>query len=323
MLSSSNNKHFNKKYIMKKLIYIFTIIVLFNSCKKDKIGKVLYNIKFTTEEISLKKRRLNTDSMYTQFGDYITSLTPYKFTAHIWAIGYIDRVMEWSGNSANQLEYIEQNLENLSFDDPSRFVDFSNNNIVSFDPVIYGRLKEDDNGRLFEDPEINFKYFYFIPFSFYQEVQLPSQYQNVQLNMFPDPDDTIIDNVLKVKHYRMLGKIFPNANIIHNRNIYFIFGNTDSTFVVNENGEYVGLSENCPIAEPENDLTIRSDKYVNMIFNSPINGGTVVMNGVLSFNTENLIQVYAGVDNVPYTIDDIVVYAPKFWERIYSRLDVN
>jgi len=305
---------------MKKLIYIFTFIVLFISCKKDKIGKVLYNIKFTTEEISLKKGNLNTDSMYTQFGDYITSLTPYIFTTHIWTIGYIDKVMEWSNNSANMLQYIEQNSEKLSFNDPSRYVDFSNNNILSFDPVIYGRVNNDN---LFEDPEINFKYFYFIPFSFYQEVQLPSQYQNVQLNMFPD--DTIIDNVLKVKHYKMLKKIFPNANIINNgfNIIYFIFGNTDSTFVVNENGEYVGLSENCPIADAENNLTIRSDNYVNMIFYSPINGGTVVMNGVLSFNTENLIQVYAGDDNIPYTSDDIFVYAPKYWERIYSRLDVN
>ncbi len=307
---------------MKKLIYIFIIIVLFNSCKKDKIGKVLYNIKFTTEEISLKKRSLNTDSMYTQFGDYITSLTPYKFTAHIWTIGYIDKVLDFSNNSANMLQYIEQNLEKLSFDDPFRYVDFSNNNIVSFDPVIYGRVNNDN---LFEDQEINFKYFYFIPFSLYQEVQLPSQYQNVQLNMFPSAP--IIDNVLKVKHCEMVTKIFPNAYANINEctvnEIYFIFGNTDSTFVVNENGEYVGLSENCPIADAENNLTIRSDKYSNMIFNSPINGGTVVMNGILSFNTENLIQVYAGDDNVPYTSDDIVVYAPKFWERIYSRLDVN
>jgi len=302
---------------MKKLIYIFTFIVLFISCKKE-IGKVLYYIEFTTEEISLKKGSLNTDSIYTQFGDYITSLTPYKFTAHIWTIGYIDKVLEFSNNNANMLQYMEQNLEKLSFDDPFRYVDFSNNNIVSFDPVIYGRLKDN----LFEEPEIDFKYFYFIPFSLYQEVQLPSQYQNVQLNMFGAP---IIDNVLKVKHWEMVRKIFPNANIGYNEycELYFIFGNTDSTFVVNENGEYVGLSENCPIAEPENDLTIRSDKYVNMIFNSPIDGGTVVMNGILSFNTKNLIQVYAGDDNVPYTSDDIVVYAPKFWERIYSRLDVN
>jgi len=304
---------------MKKLIYIFTFIVLFISCKKE-IGKVLYYIEFTTEEISLKKGSLNTDSIYTQFGDYITSLTPYKFTAHIWTIGYIDKVLEWSNNNANMLQYIEQNLEKLSLDDPSRYIDFSNNNIVSFNPEIYGRVNNDN---LFEEPEINFKYFCFIPFSLYQEVQLPSQYQNVQLNMFPDAP--IIDNVLKVKHYRMLETIFPNAHILHNEysELYFIFGNTDSTFVVNENGEYVGLSENCPMADPENDLTIRSDKYVNMIFNSPINGGTVVMNGIVSFNTENLIQVYAGVDNVPYTSDDIVVYAPKFWERIYSRLDIN
>jgi hypothetical protein len=47
------------------------------------------------------------------------------------------------------------------------------------------------------------------------------------------------------------------------------------------------------------------------------------MNGILSINTQDLIQVYAGADNVPYTRDDIFVYAPRFWERISSRLDIN
>ena len=47
------------------------------------------------------------------------------------------------------------------------------------------------------------------------------------------------------------------------------------------------------------------------------------MNGVLSFNTDGLIQVYAGADNVPYTADDVLIYAPRFWERLKSRLDIN
>jgi len=135
------------------------------------------------------------------------------------------------------------------------------------------------------------------------------------------PGVTTTDNILKVNYHEMVKKIFPGAQV--NNNVYFIFGNTDSTFVVNSNGENVWLSEDCPIAEPGQSLVIRSDKYTNMIFNSPLNGGTVVMNGVLSFNTQNLIQVYAGNDNIPYTSDDVFVYAPKFWERVYSRLDVQ
>jgi hypothetical protein len=281
-----------------------------------KNGEVLYNINFTTEKISLKKGISDSDTLYIQFGDYITSLSPYKFTAHIWTIGYIDKVLDRSNNSANMLQYIEQNGEKLVPEDPSRYIDFSNNNIISFDPVIYGKVNTDG---LFEDQEINFIYFYFIPYSFYQEVQLPSQYQNLQLSMFSGI--TITDNVLRVNHYEMMKKIFPDADV--NSNIYFIFGNTDSTFVVNKNSEYVGFSEDCPIAEPKQNLTIRSNKYTNMIFHSPGKDETVTMNGILSINTQGIIQVYAGDDNISYTSDDIFVYAPKYWERIYSRLDVN
>jgi hypothetical protein len=92
---------------------------------------------------------------------------------------------------------------------------------------------------------------------------------------------------------------------------------------VNPNGENIDFSEDCPIAAPGHDLTIRSHKYVNMIFNQPAEGETALMNGILSINTQDLIQVYAGVDNVPFTRDDIFVYAPKFWERISSRLDID
>jgi hypothetical protein len=102
-----------------------------------------------------------------------------------------------------------------------------------------------------------------------------------------------------------------------------IFGNTESSFVVNPNGETVSLSEDCPIAEPGHDLTIRSHKYTNMVFNQPGEGQTAVMDGTLSFNTLDLIQVYAGTDNIPYTHDDIFVYAPKFWERINSKLEIR
>jgi hypothetical protein len=134
-------------------------------------------------------------------------------------------------------------------------------------------------------------------------------------------NNAISNNVLKVNHNEMLQKIFPTANI--SNNIYFIFGNTDSTFIVNKNGEKVELSSNCPIATPGNSLVVRSNKYTNMNFTSPSIDENKVMSGIVSFDTNNLIQVYAGSDNIPYTKDDIFVYAPKFWERIYSKLDIN
>lgn len=314
---------------MKKFIPSVIILILVYSCQKQS-GTVQYKIRFTTNEIQLgginnnieknltKTKSLNTEVFYSQFGTYITSLTPTKFTSRIWTIGYIDKVIVPNSNSANMLQYIEQNGEKLSASDPSRTVDFSNNSIVSFDPVIYGRV---NNDKQFEDSQIDFKYFYFLPYDLYQEVQLPAQYQSIHLNMFPD--NSVSGNILKVYHKELLQKIFPDANV--NGVLYFIFGNTNSTFVVNPNREVVpGASENNPIAfDSTSDLIIRSHKYSNMIYNAPLEGETVVMNGTLSFNTQNLIQVYAGADNVPYTSDDIFVYAPEFWERIYSKLEVN
>jgi hypothetical protein len=301
---------------MKTLFYISLILITLTSCKKER-GSVLYKINFTTnDEITLKKSKSLPDSLYTQFGDYITSLTPSKFTANIWTIGYIDTVFSHSNNNAQMLQYVEQNSEKLPFDDASRIVDFSDNVTVTFNPVRYGRVNNDGQ---FEDQQINFIYFYFMPRYFYQEVQLPAEYKNVQLNMFSS--GSIDNNILKVKHSEMLNKIFPNAQT--NNGFNFFFGNTDSTFIVNPNGESISTSENNPITDKTNDLIIRSRKYTNMIYNAPAIGETVVMYGILSFNIKDLIQVYAGADNVPYTSDDIFVYAPMFWERIYSKLDIN
>ena len=300
---------------MKTLFYILLTTVLLSSCKKES-GTVIYKINFTTNKITSKSLKVETDNLYTQFGDYITSLTPSKFTAGIWTIGYADTVFSHSNNNAQVLQYMQQNSEILPWDDPSRIVDFSDNNTVTFNPSLGGRLNNDGQ---FVDKQIDFAYFYFLPIYFYQEVQLPAEYKNVQLSMFTST--SVNNNVLKVRHIEMLNKILPNAKTIHAFN--FVFGNTDSTFVVNPNGETVQTSGNNPISDATNDLIIRSNKYTNMIYNAPSSGETIVMNGVLSFDSKDLIQVYAGADNIPYTSDDIFVYAPKFWERINSRLDIN
>ena len=320
---------------MKTHLYILITIVFLTSCSKE-VGTVLYKINFTTNDItsksnmSLKSAKSTDSGYYTQFGDYITSLTPQKFVAQMWTMGYIDTALNRNTNNANMLGYINQKLEELDVNDSSRYIDFSDNNVVTFNPEIRGCGLSEDSG-------IDFIYFYFIPFGFYQEVELPEQYKNVFIEMF---DVTVPeDNVLQIEGsfsksncntYKMLEKIFPSANISYGPYdcLFFIFGNTDSTYVVNPNGETVGYSdtiftEDCPIANPEQNLVIRSNKYDLMTFTPPSDGETVVMYGTVSFNTDGLIQVYAGEDNIPYTSDDIFVYAPYFWERICAKLDVD
>jgi hypothetical protein len=41
---------------------------------------------------------------------------------------------------------------------------------------------------------------------------------------------------------------------------------------------------------------------------------------VVSFDFADLIHIYAGRDNKPYTYDDVFVYAPRFWERLKVRV---
>jgi hypothetical protein len=225
------------------------------------------------------------------------------------------------------IQYIDQNPNNLPQDDPSRMVDFSNNVTVNFDhPVVFGRLRDG----ILEGKNIDLKYFYFLPYYLYQEIQLPAQYEGIQLEMFEQSMGnftTVDNNILKTQQQPIIRKIFPNS-FNTNNGPYFYFGNTESTFVVNPDGERILLSENNPAINEDaqggtGTLIIRSNQYTNAIYQAPEPNETLTMSGIVSFNTTDLIQVYAGNDNVPYTRDDVFVYAPKFWERISSRLDME
>jgi hypothetical protein len=300
-------------------------MVLLFSCEKDG-GIVLYKIKFTTDEItvnnakSAKTMKSAPDNFYPHLGEYITSITPTKFTAKIWTIGYCDRVIVQNSNDAQVLQYIDQNPDNLPDDDPSRFVDFSNNVTINFDnPVVFGRLRDG----ILEDKNIDFIYFFFMPYYLYQEIPLPSEYDGISMNSWLLQDNAVVENnILKTRHSPLIRPVFPNQP--PTLETYFYFGNADSTFVVNPNCEEVPTSKDNPMMYPSTRaLIIRSDRYVSTTYHAPDAGETLTMNGIVSFNTTNLIQVYAGSDNIPYTSDDVFVYEPKFWERISSRLDIE
>lgn len=251
---------------MKRLFIILFTIALLTSCKKEsENGKVIYKINFTTNTITLKSSKTVPDNLYTDFGDYVTSLTPTKFTAQIWTIGYVDTVMVPGTGNAQMLQYIIQSVTHLPLNDPSRIVDFSNNVTVTFNPQI---TEGANNEGQFNDKQIDFIYFFFMPRYFYQIVQLPAEYNNIKLDMFPP--DSLVNNVLKISQVEMIKIIFPNANTEWGFN--FIFGNTDSTFVVNQNGEMIPTSVNNPVSSPLNSLIIRSNKYTNMIYNAPLSG---------------------------------------------------
>jgi len=65
---------------------------------------------------------------------------------------------------------------------------------------------------------------------------------------------------------------------------------------------------------------IRSNKFTPISIQKIPDGETRTISGTMTFNSTDLIQIYAGKDNVPYTSDDIFVYSPKFWERLSVSL---
>lgn len=112
------------------------------------------------------------------------------------------------------------------------------------------------------------------------------------------------NNILKTKHSALIRPVFPNQP--PEFQTYFYFGNTNSTFVVNPNLEEVPTSADNPMISPSTRaMIIRSNRYTNAIYSAPAANETLTMSGVVSFNTTGLIQVYAGLDNIPYTSDDV------------------
>jgi hypothetical protein len=137
------------------------VSLLLSACEKEtQTGRVIYKINFTTNKTTIISTRTSLkslpDNLYSSFGDYVTSLTPSKFIAQIWMMGYTDTVTGPASNHAQMLQYIEGNVTKIPLNDPSRIVDFSNHVTIAFDPVIYGRVNTDNQ---FEDKQIDFKYF--------------------------------------------------------------------------------------------------------------------------------------------------------------------
>ena len=94
-----------------------------------------------------------------------------------------------------------------------------------------------------------------------------------------------------------------------------VLGNTDSTFIYSS----TGTSKDDPLGSGGD--IIRSNKFNSITLKAIPEGETKTITGIMTFNTTDLIQIYAGKDNIPYTYDDVFVYAPKFWERISVSLN--
>ncbi len=68
---------------------------------------------------------------------------------------------------------------------------------------------------------------------------------------------------------------------------------------------------------------VRSDKYEPVTVVMPSDGESIEMYSIISFDTGNLNQINAAMDDIAYTNDDIFVFAPNYWERVKIRLEIH
>lgn len=307
---------------MKQIIVLFMLAALLPACKKDKSGTMLFSMQYTTSPDAFKTEVA--DSLYTGFGDYITSITPSHFSGKFQMLGFQEGIEDLQGNPVHRLHFVDGNL---SDDDPLRIADFSNNAVVSFSPDIRGL--QDDHG-LFVGEQIDFNYFFFDVLYLYQQVELPAQYDAVTLAMFNrsyghgnfqySSDSVIVNNLLSVDYYPFLSYALNNENYWPR---FYIFGECDSTSLFNLEGNELTPSVDWPMGGPTNQPVFRISEYNSVIVNTPTEDETVALIATVSFDTENLIQIYAGADNIPYNSDDVFVYAPRFWERLKANLSIE
>lgn len=318
---------------MRIIIVMLFFILYFSSCQKNgEIGDIKYKVKYTTTvnnstiKSSFKTKSAMNDSLHSGFGTYITSLTPYHFSASINMMGMQDSTIDPGGNTTIMLGFIMHDGSDMTAPEPQ--ADFSNNQEVEFFPQMFHQV--------YPGQKIDFIYFYFVPYYIYQEVTLPSEYQNVTINQFNEEypvgyfgigeeqfycDSVKFGNTLKIKYQPFITRLHP-YQAGYPRDI--VFGNTDSTFIFNKEGNTIYPSVNNPFGAPEQGVKhciIRSNQYSVSTVTIPENDQSLTVRVIMIFDTRKIIQVYAGQDNIPFTSDDIFLYAPKYWERIQAKLE--
>lgn len=296
---------------MKPAICLFVIASLMCSCKN--VGNIDHKVKYTTEAIALKSANAGTESYHTGMGDYITSITPRYFGSKINVLMYLD---QWQQMGASMISYVDGHDNDPNYE-IAIYVDFSSNQEATYIPILYGDLW---NG-MFRQKEITFKYFLFAPNYFEQEFEVPAGYGDIQIigqNGTYTVEPATGKRFIKIPQQPLLEPIFGAPD--HQPWGYF-FGNTETTYLANRECAEVPASEDTPNGGRY--CMIRSHQFSPITVTMPDDGETIEMYSIVSFDTDNLIQVYAGLDNTPFTQDDIFTYAPNYWERLKVRLEVR
>lgn len=315
---------------MNKVFY-FLAVIFMTGCSKNEGGKLVCNMTYNLSNenhADTRTKAYSTNDRYTQFGDYITSVTPDKFLIKFLSL----KLCSTWNNQNNNLEIIDNNK--LDWTSTNRIADFSDNSTVSI--AIDGKVSTD----------LEMIYLVSIPMFYYQEFELPQQYSRFTIDLagpnnlacltfggnnidYPAANDGIggikEGCIVKGSNNPFMSPIFDEHwtdKIIDGfpGNLpewpkTIVLGNTDSTFIYSS----TGTSVDDPLGTGGN--IIRSNKFNSITIKAIPEGETRIIYGIMTFDITDLIQIYAGKDNIPYTYDDVFVYAPRFWERISVSLN--
>ena len=297
---------------MKQITGIVLLMLLITACSKD-YGTMKYKAKFCTTTTKSAQKE-NSIPLHTIFGDYITSVTPYHFSCKSNMFVFQDNYNP-TDPDCHMISFIENREENL---------DFSGNAEIEFTPVLHST---DIWNGLFKQKEVDFKFISFYPYLFNHEFEIPVQYLNLInsgnfLNGATFHHDAV-NNKITVNAMRNFsyGAIHGNANAMPTGYV-FAFGETDTSYIYMNKGVVLPEDKRFPFWD-DDQVVIRSSKFSTQKIVMPGEGETYTMYATLSFNTNNLIQIYAGNDNIPYTVDDVFVYAPLFWDRVNIKLEMK
>ncbi len=289
---------------MKYLYLIIVGIFLFGGCKKEKYGNTRQTIRVTNDAYSGKLKSLQkvNEYIYTQFGDFITTITPSSFIGELGAVRFHDDTIH--GNLGGSF----MTIAGLSVGNIT--ADFSNGATLKVIPVLNGDMMEnpDGQGASFRE-DVTFK-FLWVGMGLKQVIELPVEYTNIQLNQFYPQFSQKEGNILTTELRPLYEPVDELSQL--NNEIRIYFGMTDSTYVTE--GTILGNSWS---------RYIRSSHFKEWTMTPPLPEQTKTYISTLGFPNENIIQIYAGADNIPYTSDDIIVMEPKFWERIYVDVTEN
>jgi hypothetical protein len=313
---------------MRKLILVSIGLLVLIGCNKHEDttyipGEIITNMKYKGNSQkfiinSFIQNTTRTKKLYTGFGDYIMSLTPKKLSAKFYCIRYIQDI-----TGHNTIELINNNLPSY---DPLRYADFTNNSSISMKPSLYGDL----TGASFAY-SVKFNFLTFDIGNIYHEIQLPPEYIGIDtLDQFFFNDNnnsndeiqvysTLSNNILNSRYRVFLNPIYGNNPQIVPTAI--VFGGTDTSYILNLATDIHDYPVNTPY---HGNYIIRSKKFNPITFVPSTNSNkTTYINATLSFDYNNLIQIYAGNDNIPFTKDDVFLYEPEFFDRFSVNVTIE